>query len=257
MKRLFSTVAVILAAFTINAQESKSFELSAGSDIVSKYVWRGVNQGQGAAFQPTLGLSWKGLSLSAWGSTGFANPEAYEFDISLGYSIAGLSVALTDYYWDGHSSETPFTPDVDATGNLIEVRNPNYTSYGFYDKSHHLELSAAWSFGESLPLTLSVATMIGFNDPSLTEPDKNNYSTYINAGYDFTAGDVALTASVGVTPWGSALWGSGKDEFEFADISLKGSKELKITETFSLPVFAQGIISPATQSAHLVFGLSF
>lgn len=236
MKRLISTVAVVLAALTMNAQESKSVEFSVGADVVSKYVWRGANQGQGAAFQPTLGLEWQNFSLSAWGSTGIANPSAYEFDISLGYSISGLSIALTDYYWDGHSA---------------------VTDYGHYDDSHHLELSAAYSFGQSLPLTLAVATMVGFNDPSLTKPDKNNYSTYISAGYDFTVSDVALTASLGVTPWGSALWGSGEDKFELADVSLKAAKEAKITDSFSLPLFVQGVISPATKSAHLIFGLSF
>ncbi|MDR1562453.1 MAG: hypothetical protein LBS54_05140 [Dysgonamonadaceae bacterium] len=241
MKRLFLAVAVFLAAFTLKAQESKGLELSAGADIVSKYVWRGANQGQGAAFQPTLGLSWKGLSLSAWGSTGFAGQEAYEFDISLGYSVAGLSVALTDYYWDGQAGE-----------------------YDDHENCHHLEASASYSF--SIPLTLSAATMIGFNDPGLnpadptlgtTDPTERNLSTYLSAGYDFAIGAASLTASIGVTPWGSALWGSGEDKFEVADISLKGSKELKITDRFSVPVFVQGILAPATKSAHLVFGLSF
>lgn len=42
-------------------------EVSLGADIVSKYVWRGFDQSSGASIQPTLGLVYKGLSLSAWG----------------------------------------------------------------------------------------------------------------------------------------------------------------------------------------------
>ncbi|MDR1373022.1 MAG: hypothetical protein LBJ17_07925 [Dysgonamonadaceae bacterium] len=243
MKKIFVVIAVLLVAFTatVNAQESKSIEFSAGADLVSKYVWRGANGGQGAAFQPALSVSCHGFSLTAWGSTGITDPASYEFDLSLGYSVAGISLALTDYYWDGHGS-----------------------SYGWYDDSHHLELSVACTL-PSVPLTFSVATMLGFFDPKLEkedgeyiiDPSKNNYSTYINAGYDFTAGDVALTASIGVTPFGSSLWGSGEKKFEFADVSLKGSKELKITDSFSMPVFVQAILTPATEAAHLVFGLSF
>jgi hypothetical protein len=234
MKKLFLTVAVVMAALAGNAQESKDVEFSAGADVVNKYVWRGANQAQGAAIQPSLGVAFKnGLSVSAWGSTGIANPYAYEFDLSLGYSIAGVSLALTDYFWDGH-----------------------YTGYGYYDDAHHLELSAGYTL-PSLPLTFSAATMIAFNDPKITDPSKNNYSTYISAAYDFTVGDVALTAAAGVTPWGSTLWGSGKDEFEVADISLKAAKELKISDSFSVPVFVQAILAPATEGAHLVFGFSF
>jgi len=228
-------IAMYASVAFVKAQDE--VELTAGADIVSKYVWRGANQGQGAAFQPALGIGYKGLSLSAWGSTGFANPYAYEFDISVGYSFGSFSILLTDYYWDGHDG-----------------------FYGYYKDSHHLEGALAFTVSESVPFTLSVATMLAFYDPSLKDDageDDRNYSTYINAGYDFSIGDGTLSASIGVTPWGSALWGSGKNKFEIADISFKGSKELKITESFSLPVFSQVIFSPATDSAHLVFGLSF
>lgn len=48
---------------TLAAQDK--VEVSLGADIVSKYVWRGFDQGSGASIQPTLGLAYKGLSLSA------------------------------------------------------------------------------------------------------------------------------------------------------------------------------------------------
>ncbi|MDR2472037.1 MAG: hypothetical protein LBD53_00555 [Tannerella sp.] len=243
-KFLFQKVAMLIIAvslsvpFASNAQDK--VELSASADLVSKYVWRGANQGQGAAFQPMLGLSYKGLSLSAWGSTGISNYDAYEVDFTLGYSIGPITLALTDYYWDGHS-----------------------TGYGYWKDAHHLEASAGLSIGEKF--SLSLATMIGGYDPSLKKDAKDgdrNFSSYVNAGYNFTIGDATLNASIGVTPWGSSLWGKylndGKSNgFEIADISFKGSKSLKITESFSLPIFSQLIFSPATDSAHLVFGISF
>ncbi|WP_439809887.1 hypothetical protein [Parabacteroides distasonis] len=39
-------------------------------------------------------------------------------------------------------------------------------------------------------------------------------------------------------------------------ISLKASKEIKITENFSLPVFTQAIIAPEKDNVFLVFGVS-
>ena len=73
------------------------FEVSLEADVVSKYVWRGFDQGSGASVQPSLGLAYKGVSLSAWGSTSITDLEPKEFDITLGYSIGGFSITVTDY----------------------------------------------------------------------------------------------------------------------------------------------------------------
>lgn len=46
------------------------------------------------------------------------------------------------------------------------------------------------------------------------------------------------------------------DGFGVCSISLKASKEIKITDSFSLPVFTQAIIAPQNDSVFLVFGIS-
>ena len=55
-------------------------ETTISGDIVSSYIWRGQDLGS-TAIQPTLGVGYKGLSLTAWGSYGLADPsdtkEAY------------------------------------------------------------------------------------------------------------------------------------------------------------------------------------
>ena len=43
-------------------------EASVGADLVSGYILRGQNLG-GVSVQPSLGISYKGLSLGAWGCT--------------------------------------------------------------------------------------------------------------------------------------------------------------------------------------------
>ena len=40
-------------------------EASVGADLVSGYIWRGQDLG-GVSIQPSLGISYKGLSLGAW-----------------------------------------------------------------------------------------------------------------------------------------------------------------------------------------------
>ena len=59
--------------------------ISAGSDIVSSYDWRGVKV-TGAAFQPSLSLEVAGFSVTAWGSVDFAGTYR-EMDLTPGKSI--------------------------------------------------------------------------------------------------------------------------------------------------------------------------
>ena len=59
-------------------------EASVGADLVNGYIWRGQDFG-GASFQPSISVSYKGLSLSAWGSMGLNNADAKEIDLTLAY----------------------------------------------------------------------------------------------------------------------------------------------------------------------------
>lgn len=63
-------------------------------------TWRGQALGDGA-IQPTLGVSWKGLSLTAWGSYGFVDTDdTKEFDLTLAYAYKGFHAGVTDYFFD-------------------------------------------------------------------------------------------------------------------------------------------------------------
>ncbi|MDR1583665.1 MAG: hypothetical protein LBS55_10505 [Prevotellaceae bacterium] len=222
---------------TVPASGQDAVETSAGVDLVSKYVWRGVDQGYGTSLQPALGLSYKGFSLGAWGSVSFANPDPYELDFSLGYSVGGFSIGITDYYWNG-----------------IEGSFFNHIA-----SNHLLEGNLAFSFGEKLPLTLSWNTFFaGRSDQD--EDGEQLFSTYVEAAYDFSLGGLDFTASVGAAPWDSPAWLNptiGKTGFRISSISLSGTKKLEITPTFSVPLFVQCIFSPATDASHLVVGFSF
>jgi hypothetical protein len=211
-------------------------ETSAGVDLVSKYVWRGVSQGVGASIQPSLGLGYKGFSLGAWGSVS-SNPVPYELDFSLGYSVGGFSIGVTDYYWNG------------AEGSF----------FNYHIDNHLFEGNLAFSFGEKFPLTLSWNTFFA-GKMDQDEDGEQLFSTYIEAAYDFSLGGLDFTASVGAAPWDSPAWlvpANGETGFRISSISLLGTKKLEITPTFSVPLFVQCIFSPATDASHLVVGFSF
>ena len=55
-------------------------EASVGADLVSGYIWRGQDLG-GVSIQPTLSVSYKGFSLSAWGTAGIEKEDTKEIDL--------------------------------------------------------------------------------------------------------------------------------------------------------------------------------
>ena len=79
------------------AQENIETDISA--DLVSGYIWRGQDLGN-VSIQPTLSVSYKGFSLSAWGSVGFEGKDTKELDLTLGYTNGGFSISVTDYWFD-------------------------------------------------------------------------------------------------------------------------------------------------------------
>ena len=116
-------------------------EISIGGDLVSTYVWRGVYQ-SGFSLQPEIGLSVGGFTVGVWGSTDLDNFK--EVDLSVGYSVRGFSVGVTDYWWGGQ--------------RLGDGRFAPYFKYG---DTHYFEGTLAYEFGEKFPLGISWSTMFG------------------------------------------------------------------------------------------------
>jgi hypothetical protein len=248
MRKIFKSKKMVLGAallglgFSFSASAVAQVEVSASADLVSSYVWRGVDCGS-AAFQPSLGVSYKGLSLTAWGSTNF-DSSAKEFDFTLGYAITGgLSVSLTDYSFPNAGSV-----ELDPV-TFEEIETP----YDYFDyDGHQVELGIAYSAGS---FSLAWNTFIYGDDKKLDDPDKQNYTSYFEAGYSLPVGGTTLDFAVGLSPWESGVYGN--DGFALTNLSIKGSKEIKLTDAFSLPVFSQIVVNPELKNALFVFGISF
>ncbi|MEO4718753.1 hypothetical protein ABHZ63_20350, partial [Phocaeicola vulgatus] len=136
MKKNLKKVVLVLAILLPGVIKAQEFNVTAKADFVSDYIWRGAYQNSGFSVQPTLGLSYGNLSLSAWGSQSLTKTDgAQEFDINLSYTIGGLGITVTDYWWNG-------------------ITMP----YGDYKHDHHFEGTLAYNFGENFPLTLSWST---------------------------------------------------------------------------------------------------
>jgi uncharacterized protein (TIGR02001 family) len=228
MKKILMISAGLLLLITfipnVNAQEEES-KWNAGLDIYSSYIWRGLKFGTGAAFQPSVEFSTGGFAIGAWGSFSTGDSEAAEADLYASYGFdlgenASLSFTVTDYYFPGSA---------------------------YFDKNSHF---------------IEPMVSLGLGGFSLTAA----YMFYDGAGNGDASGDIYLQADYAIGAVNLTLGGGngqysfeddgGDDKFSISNIGIGTSKEIKITDSFSLPISGSIILNPSTEQLFVVVGIS-
>lgn len=220
----------VMALPTVSVAQDKP-EASMGVDLVSGYLWRGQDLGN-VSIQPSAAVGYKGFTLSGWGSVGFDKEDTKEFDLTLGYATGGFSISVTDYWFNGGAG---------------------YFHYGAHNTAHVFEAQVGYDFG---PLAVNWFTNFAGDDGVNKDGDRA-YSSYVSVAAPFRLGGLDWTAEVGATPWATTFYNDGTNGFEVCDISLGVTKEVKISDSFSLPVFAKATWNPATEGAYFAVGMTF
>jgi uncharacterized protein (TIGR02001 family) len=223
MKKTLLIAASMLLMLTMLTPSAKAQEWDTGLDIYSSYIWRGAKFGSGPAFQPYVEFGAGGFAIGAWGSVNASADESLEMDLYAGYEFAlgdssTLGLTLTDYYFGG-----------------------DWTKFGQEDGIHFLEPMVS----------------LGLGDFSLT----GAYMFYEGAGTGDDSGDLYLEAayafgSVDLTLGGGNGQYTDDGEFNVCNIAVGTSKEIAITETFTLPVSGAVILNPSTGGFFITVGLS-
>lgn len=223
---------LVLGGTTL-AQNEEKVETIISGDIVSSYIWRGQDLGS-AAIQPTLGVGYKGLSLTAWGSYGLVNSDdVKELDLTLAYSFGGLNIGVTDYWFDAG-----LDPD------------NRYFKYDAHGTNHLFEANIGYDFNIA---SLQWFTNFAGND-GVNNDGKRAYSSYVEAAVPFKLSSIEWTATAGAVPFATTFYGTSG--FAVTNLSLRATKEIKVTDTFSIPIFGQVTANPCSQKAYLVLGFT-
>ena len=232
MKKIVLFALGLVAVATAHAQDEKAkVETTVAADFVTQYIWRGQDCGN-ISVQPTLGIGYKGLSLSAWGSVGFTSTDTKELDLTLAYTTGGFNIGITDYWFSNVGPED------------------RYFQYAAHNTNHVFEANIGYDFGV---LSLQWFTNFAGND-GLNKSDKRAYSSYFEANVPFKLATVDWTATAGVVPYYTTTYGT--TGFAVTNLSLRADKEIKITDSFSVPIFGQVVANPCSQKAYLVFGFT-
>ncbi len=226
MKNPKFLIAVLVLVFEINllslqaqAQEVQNQKFNVNVDLYSNYIWRGSKLGTGPAVQPSIKFSDRGLTIGVWGS--FDADGYSEADPYFSYTLPfGLSLGMTDYY----------LPDL----SLFETSEAS--------GSHALEVNAGFEKGG-----FSISANVILNEAggiASAGGDK-----YFQVGYAFKDIDIFAGAGDG--------WHTVGGDFNICNIGAAVTKEIRITDNFSIPVSGQIIFNPDREKLFVVAGFSF
>jgi len=227
MKKFFLSSLLLIALLN---QHELTAQVSIGADIMSRYIWRGVDYGNSPSLQPQLSFSAGGFSIGTWGAYSFAGSASSfsEHDVWVKYthsiSAGNFSVIVTDYYYPGDGLK--------------------FFNYNANNGAHVLEAGFSYSAPDIFPITISA--FYNFHN----EPD---HSAYVETSYLIKADDVDLNLFAGFST-AKSLW-YGTHNAALINVGLTASKSISITESFSLPLTASYILNPELELSYLVFGI--
>lgn len=239
-------VAIMLLGITGGAAASDKIAVSSGVDLYNRYVWRGLDIANTPSVQPTLSVSYTGFEFGTWGAYTLSNQSSDldEIDFWLGYTLElenGVSCNLlaTDYYFPNSGVKFFNFNDHDA---VIDDTIPDFGA-------HTIELGLSITGPESFPITVS-GFMNVYNDAGS--------NTYFQADYPITVAEYELGFFCG------AAGGSkdnpdyyGTDEFSVINVGVSASREIKVSESFSVPLSISLVVNSKEEISHLVVGMSF
>lgn len=223
MKRPGFPFFILLASFlftvsVVRAQEETESKFQIGTDVYTNYIWRGSKLGTGPSLQPSIEFTTGGLSLGVWGA--FDASGYMETDPYISYEFPfGLTLGLSDYYLPS----LPLFEVTDTAGSHAFEVNAGFTVGGFSLNTNYI-LNEAGGIGSA------------------------GGDMYFQAGYEFRDFNIFLGAGDG--------WHTSDGEFAICNVGIGAAKEIKITDTFSVPVSGQVIINPEREQLFVVVGFS-
>lgn len=228
-------VLLIFVSFTGFAQEEteepkSKVTLTAGVDIVSSYVWRGLMFDAAPNIQPTFDINCGNIGGGFWGSSNFTGTYL-EPDFYIYFAKGNFVLTFMDFHAGG----------------------VDYFNYKADETMHVDELFATYTISENFPLTIMASVFVYGADKKLDDPEKNNYSSYLELNYNFTVNNGNIDVFMGACPMESGFYGT--DGFGIVNLGIKGTAPVKISESFTLPINIQFITNPDAELAYLVAGI--
>ena len=232
--------------FSTVVQAQEKVDMTVSVDYFNRYVWRGLDIANTPSLQPTLSLGFVGFEAGIWGAYTLSNQqsESDEIDFWIGYThetenSISISAVITDYYFPNVGIDFFNFNNYD---DELEDGTPD-------PGAHTLEAGLSLTGPESFPVTVS-GYLNFYNDAG------NN--TYFQINYPVKINETDLDIFVGATGGSKDNPGYyGTDDLQVINIGVQASREIKMTESFSVPLNISFIVNPNDEISYLIAGFSF
>jgi hypothetical protein len=269
MKRVILIIIFMLTASIASAQETvsdtskeeKKWDINL--DIASRYIWRGQSWGGNYPVAQLYGnytVNDK-LSVGFWTTHNFkkeyydvngASKGYQELDLILNYAVTDfLTVSLQDYYWPSTDKQEGVSNDFFNFGN---------------DGSQSIDLQLLFDFSEKgVPIWVTLSTLVAGNDFRYKDDNdvkgKQNFTTYLEVGYSIEAPlGLSVSPVIGAVINNKAGYYSyaDYDRPSFVNLGCKVSKDIKLSESVTMPIWLNYTYNAASNKANLKpFGKQF
>lgn len=202
-------------------------KISANVDLVSRYIWRGLDIEHAPSIQPGIAVQWKEFKLGAWGAYKLTGAGGQETDFYLSKTFGFATIALWDYW--SFNDTTAF----------------NFFDYRKKTTSHLLEAQLILAGGNTFPVSFLASYFFHGSDDSK--------SLYLELQYEHKSSFADLAFFAGYQAKGTYYASSAN----FVNVGCTLKKSIPVTDRLSLPVYLSLIVNPASQIPYLVAGITF
>lgn len=213
-------------------------QFSLGADVANRYLWRGQLLASGPVVQPALSFGFTPdsasvlfLEVGAWGSYGLSRGnDGTEPDLHATLGAGPVELTFTDYYFP---SDAQFATE-----------KGNYFNYANGETGHVFEGMVSFNGLEIFPLCASLAYNFKGADPGK--------SLFLDLSYPIGRAELGISLGNG---W-YTVEADGDDKFRLVNISAAYTKQMKISEDYTLPVFGKVAVNPNLEKVYIIFGIS-
>lgn len=217
MKFMKTTGWILAAMVMMTATTALGADVTAGVDVNSAYVWRGITFNDGVVVQPSLDVAAGGFGLNVWANLDaddyddtLDSGEFSEVDLTLTYGVelgpVGLTVGYIEYLFpttDVGGAEGTREVFLDASVSPLENFSMGIAGYYDFDEVEDYYLNAYIGYGIALDCGLGVdlgasAGYAGEDMAAGGESGFHEYTLTLGLGYEFNE-MVSVSGTLGYT----------------------------------------------------------
>ncbi|MDE5417802.1 hypothetical protein L3049_07255 [Labilibaculum sp. DW002] len=233
LKSIF-LIGLLLICGGVKADELPSkTSVNTSIDLVSRHLWRGFNSGTAPTIEPTIELQTGRFTVGVWGS--YALDESYqEVDFYVSYNTPLFQFSLYDFY----------CPNVD-------FENSDFFDFDSDKSVHFFDAVAKYKGCEKFPISIMTSVLF-YGEFDRDANNDQRYSTYVELGYSNFIGGKKFAYALGFTPFD----GMYDDKINLVNASITTYDEIKLSDSFSLPVRGGLTLNPVSERLFLTFAVT-